>query len=91
MESTIEGVDSPPRPPVSRLALAVAFCAVVVGGLAGGAIGFGLVSIECEGDCGTPTGLGTLVGALGGAAGTAVVAVLVLRALAEWRLGGNRS
>jgi hypothetical protein len=76
--------DAPARP-VSRLALVGAFLAVVVGGLSGAAIGFGLVGIDCQGDCATPKGVGALVGGTIGAAGVAVVAVLVLRAMAEWR------
>lgn len=39
---------------------------------------------EDEG-CGTATGLGAVGGAVVGAGGVAVVAVLVLRAMAEWR------
>ena len=67
-----------------------AFLAVVVGGLSGALIGFGLVDIDCQGNCGTPKGIGAIVGGLLGAVGVAVVAVLVLRAFAEWRAGGVR-
>lgn len=86
-------MDEPPaprRPPVSFAALVAAFLAVVVGGLSGALIGFGLVNIDCEGNCGTPKGIGAVVGGLFGAVGVAVVAVLVLRAFAEWRAGGTR-
>ncbi len=79
-----------PKAPVSRAAVLAAFFAVVVGGLSGAAIGFGLAGIECDGDCGTAEGLGALIGGLIGAGGVAVVAVLVLRAMAEWRAGGIR-
>jgi hypothetical protein len=78
------------RPPVSFAALAAAFTAVVVGGLSGALIGFGLVNIDCRGDCGTAKGIGAVVGGVFGAVGVAVVAVLVLRAFAEWRAGGTR-
>ena len=78
------------RPPVSFAALVGAFVAVVVGGLCGALIGFGLVNIDCQGDCGTPKGIGAVIGGLFGAVGVAVVAVLVLRAFAEWRAGGTR-
>jgi hypothetical protein len=89
---------SPPPPVVPRYAYFVAFLAVVVGGLSGAAIGYGLVAIDCDTggaagadeDCGTAQGVAALIGGLVGAAGVAVVAVLVLRALAEWRLGGGR-
>lgn len=69
----------------SRVARAIAFVSILVGGLAGGLIGYGLVDAQCDGDCGTPLGLGILVGAVLSAGGTAVVAVLALRAIGEWR------
>ncbi|MGH9041069.1 MAG: hypothetical protein ACRDZ3_12650 [Acidimicrobiia bacterium] len=78
------------RPAVSFAALVAAFFAVVVGGLSGALIGFGLVGIDCEGNCGTPKGIGALIGGAFGAIGVAVVAVLVLRAFAEWQAGGTR-
>lgn len=78
------------RPPVSFAALVGAFASVVVGGLSGALIGYGLVNIDCQGDCGTPKGIGAVVGGVFGAVGVAVVAVLVLRAFAEWRAGGTR-
>jgi hypothetical protein len=68
----------------SPLARAVAFVGILLGGLAGGLIGFALVDLQCSGDCGTATGFGILVGSITAAAGTAVVAVLVLRAQGEW-------
>jgi len=63
----------------------MAFVAVLLGGVAGGLIGYGLVSLQCDGDCGLPLGLGVLIGAVVAAGGMSVVAVLVLRALGEWR------
>jgi hypothetical protein len=63
----------------------VAFAAICLSGLAGAIIGYSLVSLQCEGDCGAWEGVGLLVGALGAAAGMAVVAVLVMRAMGEWR------
>jgi len=69
----------------SRTARAVAFASVIVGGFAGGLIGYGLVDVQCDGDCGTPLGLGILAGSVLSAGGTAVVAVLALRAIGEWR------
>ena len=62
-----------------------AFASILVAGLAGAFIGYSLVELQCEGDCGVPTGLGLLCGALIAAVGMAVVAVLVMRALGEWR------
>jgi hypothetical protein len=69
----------------SPLARAVAFAGILLAGLAGGLIGYSLVRIQCEGDCGWPLGLGILLGAVVAAAGMSIVAVLVLRALGEWR------
>lgn len=69
----------------SPLARALAFVAILVGGVAGGLIGFGFVDLQCTGDCTTAAAIGAVVGALVAAAGTAVVAVLVLRAMGEWR------
>jgi hypothetical protein len=69
-------------PPVAR---ALAFAAILVGGLAGGLIGYGFVDLQCSGDCTTAAAIGAAVGAVIAAAGTAVVAVLVLRAMGEWR------
>ncbi len=66
-------------------ARAAAFAAILVAGLAGGLIGYSLVKLQCDGDCALPEGIGILVGALAAAAGMSVVAVLVLRALGEWR------
>jgi hypothetical protein len=74
----------------SRGALIGAFFAVVVAGLSGAAIGYGLVGIGCTGDCGTVSGVGALLGGLLGAGGVAIVAVLLLRSMAEWRSGGIR-
>jgi hypothetical protein len=62
-----------------------AFAAIVLSGLAGAMIGYSLISLQCEGDCALPTGLGLLVGAIVAAGGMAIVAVLVMRAIGEWR------
>ena len=74
----------------SRGALFGAFVAVVLAGLSGAAIGFGLVDIGCTGDCGTLAGVGALLGGLVAAGGVAIVAVLLLRSMAEWKAGGIR-
>jgi hypothetical protein len=62
-----------------------AFAAICLSGLAGALIGYSLVSLQCDGECAVWTGLGLLVGALAAAGGMAVVAVLVMRAIGEWR------
>lgn len=66
-------------------ARALAFIAILIGGLCGGLIGYGFVDLQCTGDCGTAASIGALIGAVLFAAGTAVIAVLVLRAMGEWR------
>jgi hypothetical protein len=58
---------------------------VVVAGCLGGIIGYGLADLSAEsGGSGAPL-LGALVGAVLAAGGVGIVAVLVLRAQAEWR------
>lgn len=79
------GQDAPLSAIPTPLARALAFGAVLVGGLCGGLIGYGLVSVQCSGDCGFPLGLGILAGAVVCAIGMSIVAVLVLRAVGEWR------
>jgi hypothetical protein len=62
-----------------------AFAAICLSGLAGALIGSSLVSLQCEGNCGVWEGLGLLIGAIIAAGGMAIVAVLVMRAIGEWR------
>ncbi|HEX5365042.1 MAG TPA: hypothetical protein VFW63_00040 [Acidimicrobiales bacterium] len=69
----------------STAARVLAFASILAGGLCGGLIGWALVDLQCEGDCGAVTGGAALAGAVVGAAGVAVVAVLALRAMGEWR------
>ncbi len=73
--------DSSPSLP-ARL---MAFSSVVVAGACGGLIGFAFTDLSCDGGCTTAAGLVGLAAAVGAAAGVGVVAVLVLRAAAEWR------
>jgi len=68
-----------------------AFVAICLSGLAGALIGYSLISLQCEGDCSVPLGLGILVGAVIAAGGMAIVAVLVMRALGEWREVNDRT
>lgn len=70
-------------PPVG--ARIIAFSSIVVAGVCGGLIGFALVDIQYTGASSTPLAIGALVGAVVSALGVAVVAVLVLRAMGEWR------
>lgn len=61
------------------------FLAILVAGGAGAFIGYAFVDLQSTGDKTVATGLGALVGALLAAGGTAVVVVLTLRAMGEWR------
>lgn len=82
-------MSEPPDRPLSALpspaARAAAFAAICLGGVAGGLIGYSLVRLQCEGDCALPLGLGIFVGSIIAAGGMSIVAVLVLRAVGEWR------
>jgi hypothetical protein len=63
----------------------LAFAAIILAGAAGGFIGYAFVDLQTTGDATVATGLGALIGALLTAGGTAVVVVLTLRAMGEWR------
>jgi hypothetical protein len=78
------GRDAPPTMP-SRVAFFTAFASVVVAGIFGGVIGYGLVDIDCGRNCEGSKVLGVVFGALVGAIGVGIVAVLVLRAMSEWK------
>jgi hypothetical protein len=75
--------DTGPGP--RRGAFLLAYAGVVLAGLLGAVIGAGWAEIGCDGDCGSSQALGALVGGVIAAVGTGVVAVLALRAMAEWR------
>jgi hypothetical protein len=77
--------DPPPSALPSVGARLVAFALILLAGAAGGFIGYSFVDLQCEGDCTVPNGSGALVGAILGAVGVAVVTVLALRAMGEWR------
>ena len=70
----------------------LAFMAIVVGGACGGLIAYAITDLQCgpddggnDGGCTLISGSAGLLGAIACALGVAVVAVLVLRAMAEWR------
>jgi hypothetical protein len=63
----------------------IAFAAVMIAGVAGGLIGWSFVDIQCTGKCTTASGVGAVVGGGMAAIGVAVVAVLAMRAMGEWR------
>jgi hypothetical protein len=72
-------------------ARAAAFVSILLGGLAGGLIGYSLVRVQCDGECATGRGLGALVGAVLAAIGMSIVAILVLRAVGEWKTVEDRT
>jgi hypothetical protein len=78
-----DAFDTGPGP--RRIAFLLAYGAVILGGLLGAALGYGITDTGCHGNCGSSTAIGTIIGALIGAIGTGIVAVLALRAMAEWR------
>ena len=67
----------------SRWAFILAFGGVVLAGILGGIIGFGIADVSSQSDLSHL--VGAFVGAVIGAGGVGIVAVLVLRAMAEWR------
>jgi hypothetical protein len=75
-------LESAAPPPGARFA---AFAAIVVAGVCGGLIGYAVTDKGCDGDCATAAGGVGLLAALAAAIGVAVVAVLALRAMGEWR------
>ncbi len=74
----------------SPVARALAFVSILLGGVAGALIGYALVDIQVEDASDLALGLGLLAGAVITSGGTAIVAILVLRALGEWRSIGDR-
>ena len=63
----------------------LAFASIILGGLTGAVIGNGFATITCHRGCSTQGGIGAIIGAVLGAGGIAIVAVLTLRAMGEWR------
>ena len=78
-----------PERPISALpspvARAIAFGSILLAGVLGALIGHGFMRLQCKDGCGAGPAFGAIVGAVFFAAGTAVVAVLSLRAMGEWR------
>jgi hypothetical protein len=63
----------------------LAFAAILLGGLFGGLIGYGITDIQCGRDCTRAAGGFGVLGAVVGALGVGVVSILALRAMGEWR------
>lgn len=88
MSETPANVLPDASPPVWARVLAVG--SILIAGAAGGLIGWSVVDLQCDGDCAGQSALAGVVGALVCAVGVAVVAVLTLRAMSEWRAIENR-
>jgi len=67
----------------SRGAFLLAFGGVVLAGVLGGIIGYGVADVSSQSDLSHLVGV--FIGSVIGAGGVGIVAVLVLRAMAEWR------
>lgn len=82
-------MDREPAPPDLRPATPssgariLAFAAILLAGLCGGLIGYAVTDLQTEGAL--AAGIGGVVGAAFAAGGVAIVAVLALRAMTEWR------
>lgn len=70
-------------PPVWARLLAVT--AIIIAGGCGGLIGWSIIDLQCTGDCSSTAALVGIGSAIACAVGVAVVAVLSLRAMAEWK------
>ncbi len=66
-------------------ARALAFAAIAIGGGCGGLIGWAFVNLQCSGACEVPKAIGAVSGSLIASVGVAVIAVLGLRAMGEWK------
>lgn len=85
-----DAADYAPNALPSTGARVLAFVSILLAGACGGIIGYAFVDLQCDGDCTVQRGLGAVTGALIGAVGVAVVAVLALRAMGEWRIVQHR-
>ena len=82
-------VGIPSAAPSSRARL-VALLAIVFAGACGGLVGYAATALQCPRGCPTMAGVIGLGGAVITALGVGIVAVLALRAMAEWRTGSRQ-
>ena len=82
-------VGLPSAAPSSRARL-VALLAIGSAGACGGLVGYAVTDLQCPGGCPTMAGVIGLGGAVITALGVGIVAVLALRAMAEWRTGSRQ-
>jgi hypothetical protein len=57
----------------------------MIAGICGALIGWAMVDLQCSGACTAPKSIGAIVATVVFAGGSSVIAVLALRALAEWK------
>lgn len=79
-------VDTRPQSAIPSVGARIGAVLVIVtaGGL-GGLLGYLLIDVQCRGECGAQLGVGVLIGSVLTALGTAVVTILALRAMGDWR------
>ena len=68
----------------------VALLAIGFAGACGGLVGYAVTDLQCPGGCPIMAGVVGLGGATIAAVGVGIVAVLALRAMAEWRTGSRQ-
>lgn len=78
-------IPSPPPTLPRRGPVLLAFAATVLAGAIGAFIGYALADLSTSSTTTSGNLIGALVGAIFGAGGVGVVAVLALRAMAEWK------
>ena len=86
-ETPSVGLPSAAPSPRARL---VALLAIVFSGSCGGLVGYAVTDLQCTEGCPTMAGVIGLGGAAIAAVGVGIVAVLALRAMAEWRTGSRQ-
>ena len=88
-DEALVGVPAAPPTLPRRTAFLVAWASIVVAGVFGGIIGYGLADVGAAtgGNGGSDAAglIGALIGVVVAGGGVGIVAVLVLRAQAEWR------
>ena len=79
--------DTGPGP--GKGAFIIAYGLTVLSGVLGAVIGYGIAGVQCDvlrsSNCSSSQAIGALIGGAFGAIGVGIVAVLTLRAMAEWR------
>ena len=69
----------------SAVARGLAFAAIIVASVCGCLVGYAVVDLQCVDSCNRYGLLGAVIGSLIASTGTAVIAILVLRAMSEWQ------